>query len=104
MVKQDWQEGREIHGNGEESRRGTNDSVGVHVCKRKQQTEEKQTAEAIAQGGLDCGTFFLLGLGASAGASAALGASVFFSAAGAGTAASGAGAACARESEAFAGG
>jgi hypothetical protein len=70
----------------------------AYTCSRKQQTEDEHTAETIAQGGLECGTFFFLGLGASAGASA------FFSAAGAGAAASGAGAACARESEAFAGG
>jgi hypothetical protein len=69
----------------------------AYTCARKQQIEDEHTAETIAQGALECATFFL-GLGVSAGASA------FFSAAGAGAAASVAGAACARESEAFAGG
>ena len=82
---------REINGNGEEIRTHTERTIAwAYTCARKQQIEDEHTAETIAQGALECATFFFLGLGASAGASA------FFSAAGAGAAASGAGAACAR--------
>jgi hypothetical protein len=90
---------REINGNGEEITTDTEGTIAwAYTCARKQQIEDEHTAETIAQGALECATFFFLGLGASAGASA------FFSAAGAGAAASGAGEACAQESEEFAGG